>query len=468
MAHDLDKTSEIMGGIEEEDVSSGVTVTGTAKKKKTTITRTQYSTLKTERDNLAAKIDELKIEIAELLEANERLKDELSEAPSIEDLRAAQESALKSQESLLLIEKELAAQKLLMEEKSLELKKLQSIQTASSDELTAIERLLGSLRDENRQLNLDFAFKEQDLEGLRDQLELLRTEAQSLRDQLNVRELPESEVITANEGLKRDLAQIKSQFEDAAKEAQRQLEEATRVNELLKSDLGAQAEQNTLLKTANAEQISQLSFQQMRVDGLEREAKSIRAGIARLQSENFKLRESEVTKDVSQPSETQFEVTSLSKETSSIDLYSLALLTELKKKQAKVEHAMQNLLSRKTSDGDATPNDLAIDEIIGYLQNGLRSDNAQTYFDDNKEGLKEAVYKLRGSLSILNTAVNAILTVLAVCSVVGITALWLTGTLQKNMDKNGSVFAFTMFGAKQLAECDIYQATQEMGVKLGG
>ena len=464
MAHNLDKTSEIMRGIAE----GGQIETGTEKKKKTKITKTDYDALQTERDKLAVDIRELQSQYAQLLEANERLTSELSAAPSAEDLLAAQASASKFQSSLLLTERELLAQKSLMEEKSLEIEQLQLKLKTSSEEVVKIERVLASLREENIQFKASLEHKEQDLEGLREQLELLRTEAQSLREQLNVRALPESDVLTANEGLKRDLAQLKSQFEYAAKEAQRQLEEATRVSALLKSDLDAQAEQNTLLKTANAEQISQLSMQQIRVEGLEREAESIRAGIARLQSENFKLRESQVTKDVSQPSETQFEVTSLSKETSSIDHYSLALLTELKKKQAKVEYAIQNLLSRKTSDGDATPNDLAIDEIICYLQNGLRSDNAQTYFDDNKEGLKEAVYKLRGSLSILNTAVNAILTVLAVCSVVGITALWLTGTLQKNMDKNGSVFAFTMFGAKQLAECDIYQATQEMGVKLGG
>lgn len=109
----------------------------------------------------------------------------------------------------------------------------------------------------------------------------------------------------------------------------------------------------------------------------------------------------------------------------------------------------------------------AVNKIIDCLKEGLASSSPQAYFDGKKDDLKTNLNVLRGLKSHFNTALNAILAVLAVCTVVGIPALWLTGTLQKNMEKNGSIFAFTMFGAKQKAECDIYQATQAMGVKLG-
>jgi hypothetical protein len=109
----------------------------------------------------------------------------------------------------------------------------------------------------------------------------------------------------------------------------------------------------------------------------------------------------------------------------------------------------------------------ALNKIANCLKEGLASSSPQAYFDGKKDDLKTDLNALRGLKSHFNTALNAILAVLAVCSVVGIPALWLTGTLQKNMEKNGSIFAFTMFGAKQRVECDIYQATQAMGVKLG-
>ena len=145
-----------------------------------------------------------------------------------------------------------------------------------------------------------------------------------------------------------------------------------------------------------------------------------------------------------------------------------ALIAGMQQRQEKVNQAILHLKSELSSNTEEpTPNDLALTAIADCLERGLSSENPQAYFDGNKDHLKAQLNALRGVYSVMNTALNAILSVLAVCSVVGIPALWFTGTWKNNAEKNGSVFAFSMFGAEQKAKCDIYEATQALGVTLG-
>lgn len=145
-----------------------------------------------------------------------------------------------------------------------------------------------------------------------------------------------------------------------------------------------------------------------------------------------------------------------------------ALVAGMQQRQQKVNLAILHLKSELSSNTDEpTPNDIALTAIVACLEKGLVSEDPQGYFDANKDHLKTHLNALRGVYSVMNTALNAILSVLAVCSVVGIPALWFTGTWKNNAEKNGSVFAFTMFGAEQKAKCDIYEATQALGVTLG-
>ncbi|NDH66986.1 MAG: hypothetical protein EBY22_03570 [Gammaproteobacteria bacterium] len=141
----------------------------------------------------------------------------------------------------------------------------------------------------------------------------------------------------------------------------------------------------------------------------------------------------------------------------------------MKLRHQKATAAISHLEGELSADAEQNPttNDTAIKSIVAILTNGLDAADPQAYFDAEKDNLKTSLNALRGIKSVLNTALNAILTVLAVCSVVGIPALYYTGIWQKNAEKNGSFFAFSMFGAEQKAKCDIYEATQALGVTLG-
>lgn len=111
-----------------------------------------------------------------------------------------------------------------------------------------------------------------------------------------------------------------------------------------------------------------------------------------------------------------------------------------------------------------TKNDKALKEIVACLEGGLTEVNQQAYFDAKKDLLRRNLMTLQRT-SVYNTAINVILTVLAVCSVVGITALWLSGKLHSNLEKNGSMFAFSVTGDKQKAQQVIHEVTQAMGVR---
>ena len=149
-------------------------------------------------------------------------------------------------------------------------------------------------------------------------------------------------------------------------------------------------------------------------------------------------------------------------------MFPAALIAGMQQRQEKVTQAISHLRSELSSNTvDPTPNDKALTAIVACLEGGLASENPQAYFDEQKDHLKTQLNALRGVYSVWNTACNAILSVLAVCSVVGIPALWFTGTWKNNAEKNGSVFAFSMFGAEQKAKCDIYEATQALGVTFG-
>ncbi len=145
------------------------------------------------------------------------------------------------------------------------------------------------------------------------------------------------------------------------------------------------------------------------------------------------------------------------------------LLASMQLRQQKATDAISHLQDELSADAleHPTPNEKAIQAIVVCLKDGLNADDPQAYFDAQKDDLKTHLNALRGIKSVMNTAWNAILTVLAVCSVVGIPALYYTGIWQKNAEKNGSFFAFSMFGAEQKAKCDIYEATQALGVTFG-
>lgn len=144
---------------------------------------------------------------------------------------------------------------------------------------------------------------------------------------------------------------------------------------------------------------------------------------------------------------------------------------DAKTRQERATQAINSLLEAKSKSEKPSATDKALDGIVETLTAGIKDNNPQTYFDRNKEVLKKHISTLRYTMkSLANTAVNAILTVLAVCSVVGITALWLTGTLQSNLQKNGSSFAFTTFGHKQKVERAMHEVEDAMGMgmKKGG
>lgn len=138
--------------------------------------------------------------------------------------------------------------------------------------------------------------------------------------------------------------------------------------------------------------------------------------------------------------------------------------------QARQQRALNAIKHLKESVSKANPPTEADKAILGIakcLKEGLKVDNAQAYFDANKDLLKKHIGTLQYSFSsFVNTAVNAILTVLTVCSVVGIAALWLTGTLQSNAQKNGSAFSFAMFGQKQKVQREMHEVVSAMGLGM--
>lgn len=147
-----------------------------------------------------------------------------------------------------------------------------------------------------------------------------------------------------------------------------------------------------------------------------------------------------------------------------------AIMHEAQIKQKRAENAIEHLKTGISNATTPTDADKALEGIIACLTAGLEQADPKIYFEQNKDLLKKHVNTLQYTLkSFVNTAVNAILTVLAICSIVGITALWLTGTLQSNLENKGSSFAFWTYGHKQKAEQDIHLATSAMlGMTKGG
>ena len=139
-------------------------------------------------------------------------------------------------------------------------------------------------------------------------------------------------------------------------------------------------------------------------------------------------------------------------------------MTKIKDNLRKAGSAISRLQEELSGSAEPTKRDQAISGIIDCLQSGLMNSNPEEFFASKKDELNEHLFALRGLTSVFNTAVNAILTVLAVFSIVGIPGLLLTGTLQSNKAKNGSEFAFCMFGAKQKAERDIHEVMQSMSL----
>lgn len=136
---------------------------------------------------------------------------------------------------------------------------------------------------------------------------------------------------------------------------------------------------------------------------------------------------------------------------------------EAQARQKRAEDAIERLKALVSKADQKSEADKAILGIAECLNQGIKSDHAQAYFDSNKDLLEKHIGTLQYSFSsILNTVINAILTVFAVCSVVGITALWLTGTLQHNAQKNGSSFAFMTFGRKQKVQREMHEVESAM------
>lgn len=149
-----------------------------------------------------------------------------------------------------------------------------------------------------------------------------------------------------------------------------------------------------------------------------------------------------------------------------------AFFQSFQQRHAKAIAAIDNLKSRLSENSNTSPtaNDNALLAIISCLEDGLQATDPQAYFDEKKQVLSNNLYALQGIKSLANTALNAILTVLACVSVVGITALSLMGSLQHNQERLGSWKALGgMWGGRQKAQVDIHEVTQALGVKgFGG
>lgn len=117
--------------------------------------------------------------------------------------------------------------------------------------------------------------------------------------------------------------------------------------------------------------------------------------------------------------------------------------------------------------GSLLNRDKAIKAIVDRLKESLSKDDPQAYFNEHKEDLRRQLGVLNNWKSVLCTAVNAIVTVLAVLSVAGITALWLTGNLKNNATKNGSSFAFYV-ADKQKGNRAIQEVTEALSCRVGG
>lgn len=112
--------------------------------------------------------------------------------------------------------------------------------------------------------------------------------------------------------------------------------------------------------------------------------------------------------------------------------------------------------------------DNALRAIVQHLNTGVAEADPQTYFEQNKEALRRNLQILNNWKSIANTALNVIITVLAIVSVVGITAAWLTGNLEKNAKNHGSQFAFLMFGDLQKGKRAVHEVSEAMTCRIGG
>ena len=199
----------------------------------------------------------------------------------------------------------------------------------------------------------------------------------------------------------------------------------------------------------------------------------LKATVKKLEVElnNMKLAALEESHTPHRLEEKDIQIANLQQELADLKASSMkaAILAEAKNRQQRAEEAIDRLKMAISASNTPTSADKALQGIINCLNAGLVSTDPQLHFTNEKETLKKHVSTLQYHWkSIVNTVVNAILTVLAVVSVVGITALWLTGTLQSNLHNKGSSFAFTTFGSKQKAEQDIHVVKSAMGMSRGG
>ena len=137
--------------------------------------------------------------------------------------------------------------------------------------------------------------------------------------------------------------------------------------------------------------------------------------------------------------------------------------------QAREKKALDAIadLEKEIVVGSLLNRDKAIKAIVDRLKESLSKDDPQAYFNEHKEDLRRQLGVLNNWKSVLCTAVNAIVTVLAVLSVAGITALWLTGNLKNNATKNGSSFAFYV-ADKQKGNRAIQEVTEALSCRVGG
>lgn len=124
-----------------------------------------------------------------------------------------------------------------------------------------------------------------------------------------------------------------------------------------------------------------------------------------------------------------------------------------------------NILISKTN--RPTHADKAILGIIEYLNTGLSAEDPNHYFKQNKSVLKKHISTLQYTApSMINSILNVIITTIAFCSIIGIFMLWVTGVLKTNADKNGSMFAFMVFGSKQKSEREIAAIANANGLSI--
>lgn len=312
----------------------------------------------------------------------------------------------------------------------------------SSAERLEFERLL-----QKRQYEAELEELQQTVTQYYDQISELQVMVQEQEDMVKIYASRLSKEQSSVAKLNDELVELQEAFDKLqasdlqsnGAEFSRQLHQALTDNELLKGELLLRRDENLKL---------QPSSQEARIAALVASLEEANQQLDTLTEENRHL-----TRDIG------------TREVAADLTVTPYFITKMQDKFVKARNAILHLREELSESVEPTKRNQAVQGIIDCLESGLLEEsNPEVFFAAKKDELNGHLLALRGITSLFNTAVNAILTVLAVFSIVGIPGLLLLGTLQNNKAKNGSEFAFCMFGAKQKAERDIHEVMQSMSL----